>query len=112
MLLCTENPDGSPNISVASSYWALEQMVVLGLLADGQTAANLHERPGLTINFPGPELWHHVEAIADTTGTDPVPDAKSSRYVHEKDKFGRAGLTCQASELVTPPADPGMRVAV
>lgn len=103
MLLCTENADGSPNISVASSYWALGQMVVLGLLADGQTAANLQERPGLTINFPGPELWQHVEAIADTTGADPVPDAKSPRYVYEKDKFGRTGLTCQASELVAPP---------
>lgn len=103
MLLCTENADGSPNISPASSYWALEQMLVLGLLADGQTAANLHERPGLTVNFPGPALWQHIESIADTTGADPVPEAKSSRYVHEKDKFGRAGLTRQASDLVDPP---------
>lgn len=103
MLLCTENADGSPNISPASSYWALEQMLVLGLLADGQTAANLHERPGLTVNFPGPALWQHIESIADTTGADPVPEAKSSRYVHEKDKFGRAGLTRQASDIVDPP---------
>jgi flavin reductase (DIM6/NTAB) family NADH-FMN oxidoreductase RutF len=103
MLLCTENADGSSNMSAASSYWALEQMLVLGLLADGQTIANLHERPGLTVNFPGPDLWRHVEFIADTTGADPVPEAKSSRYVHESDKFGRAGLTPQASEIVLPP---------
>ena len=51
MLLCTENADGSTNISPASSYWALEQMIVLGLLADGHTAANLRERPGLTVGL-------------------------------------------------------------
>ena len=103
MLISSENADGSANLSPASSYWALGQMLVLGLLADGHTAANLAERPGLTVNFPGPELWHHIEAIADTTGADPVPIAKSGRYVHEKDKFGRLGLTPQPSELVTPP---------
>ena len=103
MLLCTENADGSSNVAPASSYWALEQMLVLGLLADGQTLANLHERPGLTVNFPGPELWRHVEAIADTTGADPVPQVKSSRYVHANDKFGLAGLTPQASDIVVPP---------
>jgi flavin reductase (DIM6/NTAB) family NADH-FMN oxidoreductase RutF len=43
MLLCTENADGSTNISPASSYWALEKMLVLGLLADGHTIANLQK---------------------------------------------------------------------
>jgi len=103
MLLCTENADGSTNISPASSYWALEQMIVLGLLADGHTAANLRERPALTVNFPHPSQWQHIEAIGDTTGASPVPEAKTRRYVHEKDKFRRIGLTPQASELVFPP---------
>lgn len=103
MLLCTENPDGSANVSPASSYWALEKMLVLGLLADGHTIANLRDRPELTVNFPGPELWQRVESIADTTGSDPVPEAKSSRYAHAKDKLGRAGLTAQASNVVSPP---------
>ena len=103
MLLCTQNPNGSTNISPASSYWALGQILVLGLLADGQTAANLHERPGLTVNFPAPELWQRVESIANTTGADPVPESKLSRYIHERDKFGRAGLTPHSSEVVAPP---------
>lgn len=103
MLLCTQNADGSANMSPASSYWALEQLLVLGLLADGHTITNLQERPELTVNFPGPELWQRIESIADSTGAQPVPAAKSQQYVHEKDKFGRAGLTRQASELVGPP---------
>lgn len=103
MLLCTQNSDGSSNISSASSYWALGQMLVLGLLANGHTAANLIERPELTINFPGPELWQRVESIADTTGADPVPAAKAERYAHHKDKFALSGLTPQASEAVAPP---------
>lgn len=92
MLLCTENPDGSTNISPASSYWTLGQMLALGLLSDGQTVANLKQRPELTVNFPSPEHWRAVEAIADTTGMNPVPGAKVYRYVHVPDKFGRAGL--------------------
>lgn len=103
MLLGTRNPDGSPNLSAASSYWALERMLVLGLLADGHTLANLKDRPELTVNFPGPELWDRVEAIADTTGADPVPAEKSPRSIHARNKFGRAGLTAQPSELVAPP---------
>lgn len=103
MLLCTENPDGSTNISPASSYWALGQMLTLGLLADGQAVANLKQRPELTVNFPSPESWRAVEAIADTTGVNPVPGAKLHRYVHESDKFGRAGLTPQGSDLIIPP---------
>ncbi len=103
MLLCTQNADGSTNMSPASSYWALEKMFVLGLLADGHTIANLRDRPELTVNFPGPELWEHVESIADTTGSNPVPEAKSPRYVHEKDKIRRAELTGRASDMVSPP---------
>lgn len=77
--------------------------MVLGLLADSHTIANLHDKPELTANFPGPALWHHIESTADTTGADPAPEAKFSRHVHEKDKFGRAGLTNRASEMVSPP---------
>lgn len=73
--------------------------MVLGLLADSHTIANLHDKPELTAHFPGPALWHLIESTADTTGTDPVPEAKSSRHVHEKGKFGRAGLTNRASEM-------------
>lgn len=103
MLLCTQNPDGSPNIAPASSYWALGQMLGLGLLSNGQTLKNLLQCPALTINFPSPYLWGAVEAIADTTASNPVPAPKAGRYSHEPDKFARSGLTMQASDLVSVP---------
>ncbi|MFT4210753.1 MAG: flavin reductase family protein [Microbacterium sp.] len=103
MLIATRNPDGSANLAAASSYWALGRMLVIGLEADGQTAANVTAHPELTVSFPQPELWPAVEAIADTTGSDPVPAAKASRYRHVADKFAAAGLTAQESEIVVPP---------
>lgn len=103
MLIGSTNPDGSANLAAASSYWALGQMLVIGLEADGQTASNVLATRELTVNFPSPQLWQHVEAIADTTGCDPVPEAKALRYRHVRDKFAAAGLTPQKSNLVKPP---------
>lgn len=103
MLLCTENADETTNLAPASSYWALGQMLVLGLLSDGQTINNLLERPDITVNFPSPHTWTSVEAIADTTGRYPVPAHKAQRYTYEADKFALAGLTPQGSDLVRPP---------
>ena len=63
-LVSTENPDGSFNLAPASSYWALGQMLVLGLETDGQSVQNLLERPGFTVNFPSPAHWRAVERLA------------------------------------------------
>lgn len=103
LLLATENPDGSCNLAPASSYWALGQLICLGIEAGGQTLDNLLERPGFTVSFPSPHLWQAVERIADVTGRSPVPAAKADRYRHEPDKFALAGLTPQPSDLVAPP---------
>lgn len=103
ILVCTQNADGSANLAPASSYWALGQMLVIGLEADGQSIANLLERPELTVNFPSPEHWRAVEALGDVTGKSPVPEPKASRYRHEADKFALAGLTAEPSEIVAPP---------
>lgn len=103
ILVCTENVDGSPNLAPASSYWALGQMLVIGLEADGQSIANVLERPELTVNFPSPEHWRSVEAIGDVTGRLVVPEAKAARYRHHADKFGLAGLAAEPSEIVAPP---------
>lgn len=102
-LLTTRNPDGTTNISPMSSAWALADRVVLGLLGNAQGAANLARERELVINFPDPSLWREVEALAPTTGADPVPQAKQAMgFVFEPDKFGRAGLTAQPSETVAP----------
>lgn len=103
ILLASLNADGSPNLAPASSYWALGQMLALGLETEGQTLANLQERPQLTVSFPSPPLWPAVERIAELTGRAEVPAAKAGRYTHHADKFAAAGLTPQASDLVGPP---------
>ncbi len=103
LLVCTQNADGSANLAPASSYWALVQMLVIGLEADGQSIANLLERPELTVNFPSPEHWRAVEALGDVTGKLPVPEAKAVRYLHHADKFALAGLNAQPSAVVAPP---------
>lgn len=103
ILVCTQNADGSANLAPASSYWALGQMLVIGLEADGQSIANLMERPELTVNFPSPEHWSSVEAMGDVTGMAIVPASKSARYRHHADKFALAGLTAEPSEIVAPP---------
>jgi flavin reductase (DIM6/NTAB) family NADH-FMN oxidoreductase RutF len=86
-----------------SSAWALDRTVVLGLGADGQTAANLAERPELVINLPAAGQWEVVERLAPLTGRDPAPADKRPAYRTERDKFGAAGLTAQPSERVRPP---------
>ena len=102
-LIVTENPDGTPNLSPASSYWALGEMLVLGLEAAGQTARNLTERPDITVSFPSGELWRAVLRLDGTTGRNPVPAEKLPRYRFEPDKFAVAGLTPEPSDLVTVP---------
>lgn len=103
MLLATRNPDGTTNLSAASSFWALGQHLVIGLETDSRTYDNVSAHPELTVNFPSPHLWEAVESIADTTGRNPVPDAKAARYRHEADKFALAGLTSEPSDKVQPP---------
>ncbi|MFD6055757.1 flavin reductase family protein [Agromyces sp. NPDC060279] len=102
-LVATQNADGTANLAPASSHWALGRMLVLGLETDGQSYANLVERPQLTVNFPSSGQWRNVERLAAVTGRDPVPAAKAHRYRTERRKFELAGLTEQRSELVAPP---------
>ncbi|MFF2276776.1 flavin reductase family protein [Agromyces sp. NPDC058126] len=102
-LVVTENADGTPNLAPASSHWALGRMLVLGLEADGQTAANLAERPRLTVNFPAAAQWRRVERLSAVTGRDPVPEAKAGQYRFEPRKFELAGFTTAPSDLVSPP---------
>jgi flavin reductase (DIM6/NTAB) family NADH-FMN oxidoreductase RutF len=101
--IATTNPDGTPNLAPASSYWALGQMLVLGIESEGQTILNLLAHGELTVNFPSGRLWKAVVRLASLTGRDPVPEAKAARYRYEADKFAAAGLTPQASDLVAPP---------
>ncbi|MEU4193337.1 flavin reductase family protein [Kribbella sp. NPDC026611] len=102
-LLSTLNEDGTVNLAPMSSAWALGDVVVLGVGEPGQTAANLRDRPEVVINYPSPAQWKAVERIARLTARYPVPASKQARFRHSRSKFGAAGLTPVASELVTPP---------
>ncbi|MEV4110334.1 flavin reductase family protein [Nonomuraea sp. NPDC049695] len=103
VLLSTENPDGTFNLAPMSSAWALGNVIVLGLGAEGQTARNLMSRPEVVINLPAPHQWAAVERLASLTGRHPVPESKPAGCRYEPDKFGAAGLRPSPSETVRPP---------
>ncbi|MFD2369097.1 flavin reductase family protein [Brevibacillus sp. GCM10020057] len=103
VLLSTENPDGSTNITPLSSSWALGQSVVLGLGVGSQGFANLCERAECVINLPDAGMWRKVEALASLTGLFPVPPYKEQLgFRWEKDKFAAASLTPMKSVSVRP----------
>jgi flavin reductase (DIM6/NTAB) family NADH-FMN oxidoreductase RutF len=103
VLLSTENENGSVNLAPMSSAWALGQVIVLGLGSAGQTARNLHSRPDVVVNLPGPAQWQAVERLAPLTGRIDIPPHKRDVFRYEQDKFAAAGLHPIASDLVRPP---------
>jgi len=103
VLITTMNSDGTPNLAPISSAWALGHTLVLGVGSDGQTVANLRERPELVVNVPSPGKWEHVERLAPLTGRSPVPTTKPKGMRFEADKFAAAGLTSMPSATVAPP---------
>lgn len=77
---------------------------MIGLAASSKTTANIARTGECVLNLPSDEMTSAVNKLALTTGTDPVPEAKQRRgYDHCADKFGRAGLRPQPSQLVAPP---------
>lgn len=102
-IVSSMNEDGSANLAPISSFWALGWTMVLGLLNDTKTLGNLESNPDCVVNVPSPDLWEQVERLAPLTGLDPVPQEKSAKFRHEKDKFAAAGLTPMASECVAAP---------
>ncbi|HZZ51727.1 MAG TPA: flavin reductase family protein [Pseudonocardia sp.] len=104
VLISTMNEDGSVNLAPMSSAWWLGWRCVLGLGASSKTTENLLRAGECVLNLPSDNQVDAVDALARTTGSDPVPEFKVVRgYHHEPDKFGVAGLTPAASEVVTPP---------
>ncbi len=104
VLLSTVNPDGTANLAPISSAFWLGDQCVLGLSSTSHTRANLARTGELTISLPSVAQADAVDRLALLTGSDPVPASKLPRgYRHEADKFGAAGLTPVASDLVAPP---------
>ncbi|WP_335985620.1 flavin reductase family protein [Glycomyces sp. MUSA5-2] len=104
VLLGTRDEEGRPNVAPMSSAWWLGQSAMLGMGDRSQTARNMRAVRECTINLVPSGLADAVDRLADLTATDPVPEAKAAKgYRFEADKFGAAGLTAQAGELVGAP---------
>jgi flavin reductase (DIM6/NTAB) family NADH-FMN oxidoreductase RutF len=104
VLISTLNADGSPNLAPMSSAWWLGHRCMLGLAGSSKTTENLRRTGECVLNLPSEDQAEHVDRIARTTGSDPVPPGKRRRgYRHLADKFGEAGLTAIPSDLVAPP---------
>ena len=87
-----------------SSAWWLGHSCVLGLAAVSKTTANLLRTGECVLNLPSADLAGHVDRLALTTGSDPVPGGKARRgYRHVADKFALAGLDPIPSDLVAAP---------
>jgi flavin reductase (DIM6/NTAB) family NADH-FMN oxidoreductase RutF len=102
-LITSLNADGTTNISPMSSAWALFDRVVLGMSSTSKGRENAVRERQLVINFPSPDLWPKVEAIARATACNPVPPHKEKiGYKFAPAKFDISGFTPQAAELVRP----------
>lgn len=104
VLISTLNEDGSANLAPMSSAWWLGWGCMLGLRGNAKTVENMRRTGQCVLNLPSADLVSHVDRLALTTGSDPVPpNMVRMGFEHVKDKFGRAGLTPIASDLVAPP---------
>lgn len=104
VLITTENEDGTYNIAPMSSCWWLAHRAMLGLSGMSQTTQNLLRTKKCVLNLPSEDMTANINLLARTTGSNPVPEWKASvGYKYVKDKFAKAKLTPQASDLVSPP---------
>ncbi len=100
----TKNVDGSNNLAPISSIFWLGWRAVIGISAYSQSTINLLREGECTLNLPSVREVGAVNRLAQTTGADPVPEAKRLRgYRFEPRKFEIAGLTPSAGEVVGAP---------
>ncbi|GAA2033059.1 flavin reductase family protein [Catenulispora yoronensis] len=104
VLITTRNEDGTANIAPMSSAWWLSNNAMLGLGNHSQTAINIAREGECVLNLPSSDMVEYVDRIAMTTGNPQISAHRLEQgYRTVRDKFGLAGLTEQASDLVAPP---------
>lgn len=104
VLISTRNPDGTANLAPMSSAWWLGDQAMLGLNTGAQTTVNLLRERECALNLPSPDLAGAVDRLALLTGARELSPHKVEKgYRYEPDKFGAAGLTPLAAELVDAP---------
>jgi flavin reductase (DIM6/NTAB) family NADH-FMN oxidoreductase RutF len=104
VLVSTTNEDGSANLAPFSSAFWLGHTATLGLGLASRTLANLRRTRELVVNLPSQHQVDAVDRLALTTGAERLSAWKQAAgYRHHRDKFGLAGLTPVASDVVTAP---------
>ena len=104
VLISTMNEDGSVNLAPMSSIFWLGWRCMIGLAATSRTTENILRTRECVLNLPSADMAGAVNRLALTTGSTPVPDGKAKRgYVHCADKFSRARLSAQESDIVAAP---------
>jgi flavin reductase (DIM6/NTAB) family NADH-FMN oxidoreductase RutF len=112
VLISSENEDGTTNLAPMSSAWWLGNRCMLGLAAGSHTTLNILRTKQCVLNLASDGMAGAVNALARTTGTPNIDQAdpssginffkRTAGYTSVADKFGRANLTPQKSELVQP----------
>ena len=101
VLISTINENGTSNLAPISSIFWLGYRCIIGIAAGSKTTENILRTKECVLNLPSVEQVEHVNRIALTTGTHPVPPGKLMKgYEYEPDKFERAGLTPLPSHTV------------
>lgn len=104
VLISTINDDGTYNVAPMSSVFWLAWHCMLGLATSSKTTQNMVRTGECVLNLASVNEVAAVNRLALTTGSYPVPESKKRRgYRFERDKFGLAGLTSVASDVVSAP---------
>ncbi|MGW4243851.1 flavin reductase family protein [Nocardia sp. NPDC004722] len=104
VLISTRNADGTANIAPMSSAWWLGDQCMLGMNSASQTTRNMLRERECVLNLPSSALAGAVDRLALLSGSpEMTPHKVEKGYRYEPDKFGAAGLTPAASDLVGAP---------
>jgi flavin reductase (DIM6/NTAB) family NADH-FMN oxidoreductase RutF len=105
ILITSENENGTYNLTPISSVFWLGWRCIIGIGTNTKTAQNVSRTKECVINLPSVHEADAVNRLALLTGCNPVPERKKMKgYRFEANKFGVAGLTPMASELVSVPS--------
>ena len=104
VLISTRNTDGTANLAPMSSAWWLNDTGMLGMNNGSQTTRNMLRERECVLNLPSSAMVEAVDRLALLTGSPTMTPHKIEKgYRYEPDKFGAAGLTPVASDLVGAP---------
>ena len=104
VLIGSVNEDQTYNLAPISSAFWLGYRCMIGIAAHSKTTENILRTGECVLNLPSVSQAVAVDRLALRTGSNPVPEGKKIKgYIHEADKFKRAGLTALAGELVKAP---------